>query len=57
MKKIFQIEKRKKTKELHEKGWSNRKIAGYLVSSKNCVNKWINTDDESIANDFRGWKK
>ena len=25
------IQKRKKAKELHEKGWSNRNIARYLV--------------------------
>ncbi|MBN1971092.1 MAG: hypothetical protein JW870_17125, partial [Candidatus Delongbacteria bacterium] len=57
MKKIFQIEKRKKAKELYEKGWSIRKIAGYLVSSKNSVNKWIKLTDESIIQDLRGWEK
>jgi hypothetical protein len=36
VKKVFEMEKeviiqkRKKAKELHEKGWSNRKIARYL---------------------------
>lgn len=57
MRKIFQIEKRKKAKELYDQNWSIRKIAGYLVSSKNNVNKWIKTDNEAIANDLRGWKK
>ena len=57
MKKIFQIEKRKKAKELYEKGWSIRKIAGCLVSSKNSVNKWIKLNDESIIQDLRGWEK
>jgi hypothetical protein len=30
MKKELLILKRKKAKELHDKGWSNRRIAGHL---------------------------
>lgn len=57
MKKIFQIEKRKKAIQLHEQGWSIRKIARYLVSSKNSVNKWIKMNEETVNQDFRGWEK
>ena len=34
MKKELLILKRRKAKELHEKDWSNRKIAKYLLASK-----------------------
>ncbi len=57
MKKILIIEKRKKAKELHNKGWSIRKIAKSLVAGKNNVNKWINMSDEDLILDHRGWKK
>ncbi|MEA1864133.1 MAG: hypothetical protein U9N46_02875 [Euryarchaeota archaeon] len=33
--------KRKKAKELHKKGWSNRKIARHLLVSKDSVGKWV----------------
>lgn len=57
MQKIFQIEKRKKAIQLHEKGWSIRKIAKYLISSKNSVNKWIKLNEETVNIDLRGWEK
>jgi hypothetical protein len=37
MNKKLLIFKRKKAKELHEKGWSNRKIARHILASKNSV--------------------
>ena len=39
MNKKLLIFKRKKAKELHEKGWSNRKIARYILASKNSVGR------------------
>jgi len=41
MKKELLILKRKKAKELHDKGWSNRRIAGHLFASKDSVGKWV----------------
>jgi predicted transcriptional regulator len=55
MKKKLLIFKRKKAKELHEKGWSNRKIAH--LASKDSVGKWIQMDENEISNDNRGWEK
>jgi len=57
MKKKLLIFKRKKAKELHEKGWSNRKIAHHLLASKDSVGKWIQMDENEISNDNRGWEK
>jgi len=57
MKKELLIAKREKAKELHEKGWSNRKIARYLVASKDSVGKWVQMDESEISSDNRGWKK
>lgn len=57
MKKEVIILKRKKAKELHEKGWSNRKIAGHLLASKDSVGKWIQMDEREISCDNRGWEK
>lgn len=57
MKKLLLIEKRKKAKKLKARGWSNRKIARYLVASKNSIGKWINMNDEELESDNRGWKK
>jgi len=57
MKKELLILKRKKAKELHEKGWSNRKIAKYLLASKDSVGKWMQMDESEISSDNRGWKK
>lgn len=37
MKKEVLIMKRKKSKELHEEGWSNCKIARHLLASKDSV--------------------
>ncbi len=51
------IQKRKKAKELHEKCWSNRNIARYLLASKDSVGKWIQMDENEISIDNRGWKK
>ena len=44
MNKKLLIFKRKKAKELHEKGWSNRKIACRPLASKNSVGKWVHAD-------------
>jgi transposase len=49
--------KRKKAKELHEKGWSNRKIARHILASKNSVGKWVQMDESEISSDNRGWEK
>ena len=57
MKKELLILKRKKAKELHEKGWRNRKIANYLLASKDSVGIWIRIDESEISTDNRGWKK
>ena len=56
MKKELLALKRKKAKELHEKGWSTRRIAQYLLASKDSVGKWIQMDDSEISLDNRGWK-
>jgi len=57
MKKELLILKRKKAKELHDKGWSNRRIAGHLFASKDSVGKWVQMDEIEISTDNRGWKK
>ena len=57
MNKKLLIFKRKKAKELHEKGWSNRKIARHLLASKNSVGKWVQMDESEISSDNRGWEK
>lgn len=57
MNKELLILKRNKAKELHEKGWSDRKIARQLVASKNSVGKWIRLDVNELSTDNRGWKK
>ncbi len=57
MKKELLIIKRKKARELHEKGWSNRKIARHLVSSKDSIGKWVKMTEDEILTDNRGWKK
>ena len=57
MKKELLTLKRKKAKKLHEKGWSNRRIAHYLLSSKNSVGKWVQMKDDKISLDSRGWEK
>jgi transposase len=57
MNKEFQIERRKKAKELHKKGWPIRKIAAHLVVSKTSVTRWVKTTDDSIELDLRGWQK
>ena len=49
--------KRKKAKELHEKGWSNRKIARSLLTNKDSISKWIKLNEKEILIDKRGWKK
>ena len=57
MKKELLILKRRKAKELHEKGWSNHKIAKYLLASKDSVGKWVQMDESEISSDNRGWKR
>jgi len=57
MKKELLILKRKKAKELHDKGWSNRRIAGHLFACKDSVGKWVQMDENEILTDNRGWKK
>ena len=49
--------KRKKAKELHEIGWSNREIARQLLASKNSVGKWVQMDEIEVSVDNRGWEK
>ena len=57
MNKKLLIFKRKKAKELHEKGRSNREIARQLLASKNSVGKWVQMDEGEISSDNRGWEK
>jgi transposase len=57
MNKKLLIFKRKKAKKLHEKGWSNRKIARHLLASKNSVGKWVQMDEGEISSDNRSWEK
>lgn len=57
MKKSILIEKRKLARELKKKGWSNLKIARYLVVNKNSIKKWLDLEEGDIGNDGRGWKK
>jgi len=57
MKKELLTLKRKKAKELHEKDWSNRKIARHLLASKDSVGKWVQMDENALSIDNRGWKK
>lgn len=57
MKKELLFLKRKKARELHKKGWSNRKIAKSLLANKDSVGNWINLKDKDILKDKRGWKK
>ena len=57
MNKELLISKRKKAKELHENGWSNRKIARHLLVSKDSVGKWVRMDEREVLIDNRGWEK
>lgn len=57
MKKIFIFEKRKKARSLKQKGWSNRKIARYLIASKDSIGKWVKLDETELKTDLRGWQK
>ena len=57
MNKELLILKRKKAKELHEIGWSNREIARQLRASKNSVGKWVRMDEREVLIDNRGWEK
>ncbi len=57
MKKELLISKRKKARELHEKGWSNREIARHILASKNSVGKWVRMDEREVSIDNRGWEK
>lgn len=49
--------KRKKARELHKQGWSNRKIARLLLTNRDSVCKWIKLAEEDVSIDKRGWKK
>ena len=49
--------KRKKAKELHKKGGSNRKIARLLLTNKDSISNWIKLNENEILIDNRGWKK
>ncbi|MCD5425282.1 MAG: hypothetical protein LRZ92_02330 [Methanosarcinaceae archaeon] len=57
MDKKLLILKRKKARELHKLGWSNRKIARSIISDKNSISKWLKIDEDEIEVDKRGWKK
>ena len=57
MKKAYLFERRKKAKELKQKGLTITKISNYLVAGRKHVNKWINMNDEELERDKRGWKK
>lgn len=57
MKKELLILKRKRAKELHKKGWGNRKIAKMLLTNKDSVANWIKLSDKDLLDDNRGWKK
>nr|QNO49594.1 hypothetical protein IDCAPMJN_00031 [Methanosarcinales archaeon ANME-2c ERB4] len=54
MNKELLISKRKKAKDLHEIGWSNREIARQLLVSKNSVGKWVQMDEREVLIDNRG---
>lgn len=57
MEKELLILKRKKARELRKEGWSNRRIARHLSSSKDSIGKWLKIDEDEIEVDRRGWKK
>ena len=57
MEKILAVEKRKKARELHKKGWSIRKIAKNLIAGRDNVSRWIKMNDDEVEVDRRGWKK
>ena len=54
MDKKLLILKRKKARELHKLGWSNRKIARSIISDKNSISKWLKIDEDEIEADNRG---
>ena len=56
MKKEVVIQKRMKARELKKKGWSNRKIARYLVCSPTSVARWLRLDSSQVEEDGRGWQ-
>lgn len=55
MKKALLFAKRKKAKQLHDKGLSINTIARKLVSNWRSVHKWVHM--EEVTEDNRGWKK
>jgi len=57
MKKAYLFERRKKAKELKEKGWKITKISSYLVAGRRHVSRWVNMTEEELTQDNRGWKK
>jgi predicted transcriptional regulator len=57
MKKVLLIEKRKKARELRERGWSIREIAQSLAAGKDSVSKWISMSEGEVFLDSRGCRK
>ncbi len=57
MKRSILIDKRKKARELKKRGWSNQKIARYLVAHRDSVKRWLEMNEDEIESDSRGWRK
>lgn len=57
MNKSLLIEKRKKARELKKRGWSNQKIARYLIAHRDSVKKWLEMREDEVMIDSRGWRK
>lgn len=57
MKRVILFEKRKKARELSRKGWTNLKIARYLLVSKDAVARWVEMDEDEIEHDRRGGRQ
>ena len=54
MKRSVLFEKRKKARELREKGWSIQKIARYLEANWESVKRWLSMDPRELDRDRRG---
>jgi hypothetical protein len=57
MKRDLMIQKRKKARELREKGWGINRIARYLMAGKENVRRWLELGEDDLEVDSRGWKK
>lgn len=57
MRRSIMFEKRRKARELKRKGWSNLKIAHYLVVDKDSIRNWLEMDEGEIEKDRRGWPR